>query len=104
VVGNVWEDPPNTSFDAMVRTWQVGFTRLYTFDVRGSANRILVGLARPEKQSRAALESRAEKLERAKSVPFDLSALVAEGYEDATERKPRGAVLKDAALAPVQVP
>ncbi|WP_164002301.1 fused MFS/spermidine synthase [Pyxidicoccus caerfyrddinensis] len=104
VVGNLWEDPPNARFDAMVRTWQVGFTRLYTFDVRGSANRILVGVQRAEKQSRAALESRAETLERAKSIPFDLSALVAAGYADATEREPRGEVLKDAAPVPAQAP
>lgn len=98
VVGNVWEFPPNTRFGSMLRTWQVGFTQLYTFDVRGSANRILVGLAHAEKQERAALESRAEKLERAKAIPFDLSGLVVEGYEDATRRKQRGQVLKDANL------
>ncbi|MBZ4416864.1 fused MFS/spermidine synthase [Myxococcus sp. RHST-1-4] len=98
VVGNVWEFPPNTRFDSMVRTWHAGFQQLYTFDVRGSSNRILVGLAYPEKQPRAALESRAEKQERAKGIPFDLSALVVEGYEDETPRKPRGKVLKDADL------
>lgn len=103
VVGNIWEDPPNARFDSMVRTWQAGFPRLYTFDVRGSANRILVGVARPEK--RRVLEARAEKLERARSVPFDLSALVAEGYEDATGSKPGGAVLKDANLPkPAEAP
>ena len=109
VVGNVWEFPPNARFDSMVHTWQVGFLQLYTFDVRGSANRILVGLAHPEKQARATLESRAETLERAKSIPFDLSELVVEGYEDATQRNPRGVVLKDANLpkpkpAPVPKP
>jgi len=107
VVGNVWEFPPNIRFDSMVRTWQVGFQQLYTFDVRGSANRILVGLAHPEKQERDALEARAEKLERAKAIPFDLSGLVVEGYEDATRRKSRGQVLKDANLpkpAPAPAP
>ncbi|MFP2930539.1 spermidine synthase [Pyxidicoccus sp. 3LG] len=107
VVGNVWEFPPNPRFDSMLRTWQVGFRQLYAFDVRGSANRILVGLAHPEKQPRALLESRAEKLERARNVPFDLSEQVVDGYEDVTERKPRGVVLKDASLpkpAPVQAP
>ncbi|NMO19449.1 fused MFS/spermidine synthase [Pyxidicoccus fallax] len=98
VVGNVWEFPPNTRFDSMVRTWQVGFQQLYTFDVEGSGNRILVGLAHARKQERAALEARAEKLERAKGLPFDLSEHIADGYEDATKRKPRGQVLKDAAL------
>jgi spermidine synthase len=98
VVGNVWEDPPNPRFDSMAHTWKVGFRQLYSFDVRGSANRILVGLASPQKQTRAALEARAEALERAKSIPFDLSGLVAEGYEDATNRKPRGRLLKDADL------
>lgn len=105
VVGNVWEYPPNPRFDSMVRTWQAGFKQLYTFDVRGSGNRILVGVPYAEKQAKAALEARAEKLERAKDVPFDLSALVAQGYEDATEKKPRGQLLKDADLpkpAPVQ--
>lgn len=98
VVGNVWEFPPNTRFDSMVRTWHEAFQQLYTFDVRGSANHILVGLPYGGTQERKALESRAEKLERARAIPFDLSALVAEGYEDATPRKPRGRVLKDADL------
>ncbi|MCP3140282.1 spermidine synthase [Pyxidicoccus xibeiensis] len=107
VVGNVWEFPPNTRFDSMLRTWQQGFRQLYTFDVRGSSNRILVGLAHPEQQARAALEARAEKLERAKGVPFDLSSLVVDGYEDATARKMRGQLLKDANLpkpAPAPAP
>ncbi|MFP2910876.1 spermidine synthase [Pyxidicoccus sp. 3LFB2] len=107
VVGNVWEFPPNPRFDSMVHTWKVGFRQLYTFDVRGSGNRILVGVGYPEKQTQAALEARAEKLERAKSIPFDLSELVVEGYEDATQRKARGSVLKDANLpkpAPAPAP
>lgn len=98
VVGNVWEYPPNPRFDSMARTWHAAFRQLYTFDVRGSANRILVGLPYAEKQAKTELASRAEKLERAKGIPFDLSGLVTQGFEDATEKKPRGQLLKDADL------
>jgi len=98
VVGNVWAFPPNRRYDDMVRTWQVSFTRLYEFIVPQSSNRILVGVGYEEKVAARALEARAEKLERARGVPFDLSGLVDRGYTEATERQPRGQVLKDANL------
>ena len=98
VVSNVWERSVNTLFDSMVRTYQVVFRQLYTFDVPSSANRILVAVERPEKFERAVLEARAERLERERGVPFDLSKQVARGYEDATGRQGPGQVLTDAAL------
>lgn len=94
VVANVWERP-NPLFGSMVRTYQASFARLYTFEVPGSANRILVGLPHPEEHSRQSLQARAERLERERGVPFDLSALVARGYEDATERPGPGRLLTD---------
>nr|WP_002634751.1 fused MFS/spermidine synthase [Myxococcus hansupus] len=96
VVGNVWAFPPNSRYDAMVHTWQVSFKQLSEFIVPQSSNRILVGVGYEEKVAVKTLEARAEKLERAHGVPFDLSGLVDRGYTDATERKPRGRVLKDA--------
>ncbi len=96
VVGNVWAFPPNSRYDAMVHTWQVSFKQLSEFIVPQSSNRILVGVGYEERVAVKTLEARAEKLERAKGVPFDLSGLVDRGYTDATERKPRGRVLKDA--------
>ncbi|AKF82995.1 hypothetical protein MFUL124B02_32065 [Myxococcus fulvus 124B02] len=97
VVGNVWEYPPNPLFPSMLRTWQAGFTQLYTFEVANAANRIFVGVPYPEKQTRQALETIANKVEKAQGVPFDLSALVVEGYADATTRKElTGQVLRDA--------
>jgi spermidine synthase len=105
VVGNLWEDPPNPRFGGMLRTWQEVFLRVYAFDVQGSANRILVGPASAKAWSRESLEARAEKWARAKSLPFDLSALVGEGYEDATKPEPGGRVLRDADLpAPAPSP
>ncbi|QQR42789.1 fused MFS/spermidine synthase [Myxococcus xanthus] len=98
VVGNVWAFPPNRHYDAMVHTWQVGFTQLYEFIVPQSSNRILVGVGYEEKVAAKTLEARAEKLERTRGVPFDLSGLVDRGYTDATERQMRGKVLKDADL------
>nr|WP_284668393.1 fused MFS/spermidine synthase [Myxococcus sp. SDU36] len=98
VVGNVWAFPPNRHYDAMVRTWQVAFTQLYEFIVPQSSNRILVGVGYEAKVAAKTLEARAEKLERTRGVPFDLSGLVDRGYTDATERQPRGKVLKDADL------
>ncbi|TQF11333.1 hypothetical protein FJV41_34770 [Myxococcus llanfairpwllgwyngyllgogerychwyrndrobwllllantysiliogogogochensis] len=101
VVGNVWEDPPNPLFSSMLRTWQAGFRQLYTFEVEDHANRIFVGVPSPEKQSREALASRAQKLERERGVPFDLSAMVMEGFADVTGRKElSGQVLKDKRQAP----
>lgn len=98
VVGNVWAFPPNRLYDAMVHTWQVAFTQLHEFIVPQSSNRILVGLGYQDKVSAKTLAGRAEKLERARNVPFDLSGLVDRGFTDATERQPRGKVLKDADL------
>jgi spermidine synthase len=100
VVSNVWEQSVNTRYNSMVRTYQVAFRQLYTFDVPSSANRILVAVQRPEKVARDVLETRAERLERERGVPFDLSTQVARGYEDATEQQGPGAVLTDAALSP----
>ena len=99
VVGNVWESS-RPLFDSMVRTYQASFPQLHTLDVPASANRILVGLAHPERHSRADLEARAEQLEREQGVPFDLSGLVARGYEEVTELTLRGRVLTDAATRP----
>jgi spermidine synthase len=105
VVSNVWEQSVNTRFNSMERTYQVAFRQLYTFDVPSSANRILVGVVRSEKYPRAALEARAERLERERGVPFDLSQQVARGYEDATGVQGPGEVLTDAALrAPATAP
>ncbi|WP_426753967.1 spermidine synthase [Myxococcus sp. Y35] len=98
VVGNVWAFPPNHRYDAMVHTWQVAFTQLYEFIVPQSSNRILVGVGYEEKVAAKTLEARAETLERAQRLPFDLSGLVDRGYTDATERQRRGRVLKDADL------
>ncbi|WP_342375453.1 fused MFS/spermidine synthase [Myxococcus stipitatus] len=96
VVGNVWEDPPNPLFSSMLRTWREGFQQLYTFAVPGSGNRIFVGVAYPELQSREVLESRAQALETRRRVPFDLSAMVAEGYDIVSASEDlTGAVLKD---------
>ncbi|MCP3098865.1 fused MFS/spermidine synthase [Myxococcus sp. K15C18031901] len=103
-VGNVWADPPNSRYGSMARTWQAAFTQLYTFEVEGSANRILVGVPSAEKQSRKALEARARAKEGERGVPFALSELVARGYEDATAREqPPGVVLRDA-LVPASAP
>lgn len=105
VVSNVWEQSVNPLFDSMVRTYQVVFRQLYTFEVPSRSNRILVAVAHPEKFERALLESRAERLERERGVPFDLSRLVARGYEDATGRQGRGVVLTDEAIRrPVDTP
>lgn len=60
-----------------------------------SSNRIQVGGA-TRRRWRSRCWRRAGKLERTKGVPFDLSGLVDRCYTDATERKPRGRVLKDA--------
>ncbi|QRK09642.1 fused MFS/spermidine synthase [Archangium violaceum] len=100
VVSNVWEQRSNPLFDSMVRTYQEGFVQLYTFQVPSSDNRILVGLPHSVKPSREALEARAERLERERGVPFDLSALVVRGYEDATDRPARGQELVDPAGSP----
>ncbi|MCE9667681.1 fused MFS/spermidine synthase [Myxococcus stipitatus] len=97
VVGNVWADPPNPRYGAMARTWQASFRQLYTFEVEGSGNRILVGVAYPERWTRKALEARAQAREGAGGVPFDLSGMVERGYEEATTLElPPGAVLRDA--------
>ncbi|MFY2560610.1 spermidine synthase [Corallococcus terminator] len=101
VVGNVWEDPPNPLFSSMLRTWQAGFRQLYTFQVEANANRIFVGVPHPDSQSREVLASRAEALEKERGVPFDLSAMVMDGFEDVTGREElSGQVLKDKRPAP----
>ncbi|WP_338864487.1 fused MFS/spermidine synthase [Myxococcus stipitatus] len=101
VVGNVWEDPPNPLFASMLRTWREGFLQLYTFAVPGSGNRIFVGVAHPELQTREALEARAQAWETRGALPFDLSKMVVEGYA----RVPAsdvltGTVLKDPRAEP----
>ncbi|AGC47326.1 putative lipoprotein [Myxococcus stipitatus DSM 14675] len=105
VVGNVWEDPPNPLFSSMLRTWRQGFQQLYTFAVPGSGNRIFVGVPYPELQSREVLESRAQTLETRRRVPFDLSAMVAEGYDIVSASEDlAGAVLKDPPREPAPGP
>jgi spermidine synthase len=100
VVANVWETTYNPLYLSMVRTYQVSFSRLYSFAVTLSGNRILVGLASPEQHARETLEARAERLERAHRVPFDLSGMVAQGYSDVTEPTVAGRVLTDKPSAP----
>jgi spermidine synthase len=80
VVGNVVRTP-NPAFPAMVRTYQACFEQLYAFDVAETANRILVALAHPDKPSRAALKTRAERLARSRGIPFSLRALMAHRLE-----------------------
>ncbi len=81
VVSNVVRSP-NPVFSSMVRTYRACFEQLYAFDVEETANRILVALAHPEKPSRAALKTRAERLARSRGVPFSLRALMARRLED----------------------
>jgi spermidine synthase len=94
VVSNVWQEP-NPLYPSMVRTYKDAFPRLLTFDVPQGSNRILVGLTRPRAPSLAVLEARAERLERQRHVPFDLSALVRFGYEDPAGWPAIGEVLRD---------
>jgi spermidine synthase len=85
---------PNPLFPAMVRTYRSVFEQLYGYDVEETANRILVALAHPEKPSRAALKTRADRMGRSRGVPFSLRALMARRLEAAPPESEQG-VLKD---------
>nr|WP_211193796.1 fused MFS/spermidine synthase [Pyxidicoccus fallax] len=98
VVGNVWESDSNPLFDSMLRTWQVGFRQLHRFDVAGTSNRILVGLAEAAPHSRESLVASAEQVQRERGFPFDLADMVAKGHRPVPRRLNHGHVLTDAEL------
>lgn len=104
VVGNLLESGSNPLFASMVRTYQVSFRQVYRFDVRTFTNRILVGLSHSKTYSREALVARAERVERARGLPFRLSRWVARGYRELSTRPTRCRVLTDAAGAPFSSP
>ena len=79
VIGNVLR-LPGTRESPTVRTWKESFAQLYAFDVRESANRILVGLPHTKKRARAELMARAEQLTRQWGVSFSLRARGARRY------------------------
>ncbi len=97
LVSNVWRSP-NPLFPSVVRTWQESFPQLHAFDVRETANRVLIGLADTERRSRGTLKARAAQLTRGRGVPFSLIPLVARrcrGPEAGYGTHPEASVLRD---------
>ncbi|MBM3861797.1 MAG: methyltransferase domain-containing protein [Verrucomicrobia bacterium] len=94
-VWNIWSSPFNPLYDAMVRTYQEVFDELYLFDMRDAGNKILIGLPRAERLSRDELARRAKRISKEKRFRFDLSDLVAYGYQFVSEKDPKARVLMD---------
>jgi spermidine synthase len=93
----VWRSP-NPLFPSVVRTYQESFSQLYAFDVRETANRVLVGLADAEPRSRGTLKARAARLTRGRGVPFSLLPLLARrsrGPGAGYTTHPEASVLRD---------
>jgi len=101
VVGNVWSRLSNPLYDSMVRTYQEVFEDLYTLEVPGAGNRILLALPRRQSLSRDDLAARASKVAAAQQFRFDLGELTTQGFQQHAREKNRdGRVLSDADLAP----
>ncbi|HEX6309908.1 MAG TPA: fused MFS/spermidine synthase [Longimicrobiales bacterium] len=95
VVSNLWSR--NDAFAAMIATYQDVFEEVHLVRVPRHAQYILVASASGRSLDRERLAGAARELGARRSLGFDLSRLVSEGYESAP-RSP-AAVLRDTAAA-----
>jgi spermidine synthase len=79
-IANLWKPPQNPLYDAMVVTYRQAFDEVYSLDVEGYANQILLALPRMQTVSRNDLVQRARRLAADKRFGIDLAALVEAGY------------------------
>jgi len=95
VVGNLWGREINPRYDSIVRTYEEVFGKLLVLDVRGTGNKILLGLSRKPPLAHDELIRRAREVSAAKRLPFDLGDLVQHGLPDTSPKVQRGRVLRD---------
>ena len=95
VVANVWGQPLNRLYDAMVRTYQEVFDDVYILDVSGNVNKILFALPRKQAISQAELARQARSLSAAGRFRFDLGEAVNYGFMQLREKNREAPVLRD---------
>ena len=95
VAGNVWSSGSNKLYHSMIRTYQHVFAQVAVNDVPYVGNRIVVASAGTGSLEKDRVVDRAGALATRGKFPFDLQALVEDGYQVLEEQDSRGEVLED---------
>ncbi|MHB8898007.1 MAG: spermidine synthase [Thermoguttaceae bacterium] len=95
VVGNVWSSSSNDLYESMVRTYQQVFAEVAINEVRGVGNRIVIASPRAGELAKERIVERAGKLAAQARFPYDLRAIVEDGYNRLLEPNGAGQVLRD---------
>lgn len=80
VISNIWGRESNPLYDSMVRTYQAVYDEVYTVDVHGANNKIVVASPRKRAFSKAELVRRARELTRELALRSDLGDIVERGF------------------------
>ena len=80
VVGNVWGPTHNRIYGPMMRTYETVFEQIYLLEVNGSVNRIAMALPRKEFANAVIVAGRVSRIARERRHPFDMAALVRQGW------------------------
>ncbi len=95
VAGNVWSSSSNKLYDSMIRTYQDVFEQVAVNDVRGVGNKIVIATAESEPLTKGRVGKRAAALAARGKFPYDLKAIVDDGYHLLDEPFGKGEVLRD---------
>lgn len=96
VISNIWGRESNPLYDSMVRTYQAVYDEVYTVDVHGAGNKIVVASLRKRSLSKAELIQRARQLTRTLQLRSDLGDIMERGFRRVGIDSARGRILTDA--------
>ena len=96
VIGNIWGRESNPLYDSMVKTYQAVYDEVYTVDVHGAGNKIVVALPWKSKLTRENLIRRSRQLTRELPLRSDLGDIVERGIHRVGAEGAKGRILTDA--------
>lgn len=97
VVGNIWDRNSNPLYDSMVRTYLAVYDEVYTVDVPGAGNKILVALPWKSGLTKEKVIAQSGELTRRLALRTDLADMVERGFQRVGAKDVRGRILTDAA-------
>ena len=96
VVGNIWSRYSNPLYDSMLRTYLDVFEELYLRTVRGSGNRIAIGIPRQALLTREEVIAKAAAVGARDKFRYDIGDAASYGYSRLTGQTLDAKILLDA--------
>ena len=96
VIGNIWSRESNPLYDSMLRTYQAVYDEVFTVDLHGAGNKVLVALPWKSKLTRENLIRRSRQLTRELVLRSDLGDIVEHGFRRVAAEGAGGRILTDA--------